>query len=189
MSTTTGADLLARADRLTRQLRASEVPVTRAQWETFDVTLHRLLHELVRPDVAHAVPGDPTRAALTAASAPTPTRCVPSHHRPLSTAEAARQLGHTNDWVHAQIRRGNLHAVHDGRDTYIPAAALDDRTDITPADPTDPHPLARVATTLGALADLLHDPSHQAPSSPTQARAPAPPSTSSPSAPSPPDTP
>jgi len=158
VSTTTGANLLARADRLTRQLRGSEVPVSRAQWETFDVTLHRLLHELIRPDMALPVPGDPTRTALTAAIRAYPAPLRPVHQRPLSTAEAARQLGHTSDWVHAQIRRGNLHAVHDGRDTYIPAAAPDDRTDITPADPTDPHPVARIAATLGALADLIHDP-------------------------------
>ena len=157
MSTTTGADLLAHADRLTRQLRVSEVPVTRSQWETFDVTLHRLLHELVRPDMAPAVPGDPTRLALSAAVRAYPDPLRPVVHRPLSPSEAAQQLGQTTAWVHAQIRRGNIHAIHDGRDTHIPATALASRSDITPADPTDPHPLARVAATLGALADLLHD--------------------------------
>ena len=158
MSTTTGADLLAHADRLTRQLRASEVPVTRVAVGD----LRR--HPAPAPPRARPPRPGPRRPRATRPgqpwpppSAPTPTRSAPSHHRPLSPREAAQQLGQTTAWVHAQIRRGNLHAVHDGRDTYIPAEALDTRSDITPAAPTDPHPLARLATTLGALADLLHD--------------------------------
>ncbi len=157
MSTTTGADLLARADRLTRQLRASEVPVSREQWERFDVTLHRLLHEIVGPGAAHVRLHDPARAALATVSSAYPSPLRPPAPRPLRPTEAARQLARTDGWVRRQIRHGNLHVVRDGRDTYLPATEVDTRTDITPADPTDPHPLARLATTLGALADLAHE--------------------------------
>ena len=188
MSTTTGADLLAHADRLTRQLRVSEVPVTRSQWETFDVTLHRLLHELVNHDPAHVSSTDPNLPALAAAVHAYPQPLRPVQDRPLSPREAAQQLGQTTAWVHAQIRRGNLHAVHDGRDTYIPARPS------TPAATSPPPPPPTPTPSPGSPPPSVRSPTSSTTTPtghpfPPKATAPERPCTSSPSAPSPPDTP
>ena len=43
MSTTTGADLIARADRLARELVRCDHPVDTALWESFDTTTYRLM--------------------------------------------------------------------------------------------------------------------------------------------------
>jgi len=49
VSTTTAADLVSRADLLLRELRNSTDPVSLAEWESFDVTAYRLLHQMVGP--------------------------------------------------------------------------------------------------------------------------------------------
>ena len=152
MSTTTGTDLLGRADRLTRQLRSSQVPVTRAQWETFDVTLRRVLFELCGPNAFRIPRCDPARAELETIGDTYPTPLRPTGHPTLSSAEAALVLKGTNDWVHRPVRHTTLHLV---RDAGALGVGPDPRADITPSDPTDPHPLARLSVTLGALADLI----------------------------------
>ena len=53
-----------------------------------------------------------------------------------------------------RIHRGDVEATVTGHTYAIESRVLDRRTDIAPADPTDAHPLARLSTTLGALADM-----------------------------------
>ena len=67
MSTTTALDLLALADVQIRHLRGTDLAATSAQWESFDVTLHRLLLELAGPDAGYVRTEDPSRNALTMA--------------------------------------------------------------------------------------------------------------------------
>ena len=55
------------------------------------------------------------------------------------------------------VRRGGLRAVKDGDGFRFASSSIDDRPDIRPADPTDPHPLARASCALGAMADLIRD--------------------------------
>jgi hypothetical protein len=156
VSVTTAADLLIRAHRLAIELRDSHDPVTLQQWERFDVTLHRALHESLGADASYVPRGDPSRHTLLSAIRAYPAPLRPPADIPLTPAQAARVLNITERRVHRQIRAGHLKAVHDGDAVALQARDLDKRPDITPADPTDLHPLARVAVTLGALADQLH---------------------------------
>lgn len=155
MSTTTAAELLAHADLLTRHLRDSGAPITRQQWATFDVTVHRLMFELIGPGAMHT-PGT-TRTAL----APTLTvfRSYPEASRhpvntQLSLKQAEALASKPRDYFRREVQRGNLHAVHDGGAYLVNTRDLDTNPDITPADFSDPHPLARIACSLGAAADL-----------------------------------
>ena len=156
MSTTTAADLLSRADLLVRELRNSTDPVSLAEWERFDITAYRLLHELVGPGR-----GDDRTAVLAHAAVvrvlqnyPTPLR-PPVGATTYSTRQAAQFLGLPREGVLHRIHRGHLPATTDGRSYAIAATDLDRRTDLGPADPSDPHPLPRLSCTFGALADLL----------------------------------
>jgi hypothetical protein len=155
MSTTSAADLLAHADLLTRQLRNSEVPITSQQWATFDVTVHRLMFELVGPGVLHE-PGMP-RTAL----APT-LKVFRSYPEPLrhpvntqlSLRQAAALTSKPEDFLRRRVQHGNLHVVRDVGINLVNTRDLDRDPDVTPADLGDPHPLARIACALGAAADL-----------------------------------
>jgi excisionase family DNA binding protein len=157
VSTTTAADLLSRADLLVRELRNSTDPVSLAEWERFDITAYRLLHELVGPGRT----GD-DRTAVQAHAAvvrvlqnyPTPLR-PPVGATTYSTRQAAQFLGLPREGVLHRIHRGDIPATTDGRSYAIAATDLDRRTDLGPADPSDPHPLPRLSCTFGALADLL----------------------------------
>lgn len=157
MSTTTAADLLSRADLLVRELRNSTDPVSLAEWERFDITAYRLLHELVGPGRT----GDDRTAVLAHAglvrvlqSYPTPLR-PPVGGTTYSTRQAAQLLGLPREGVLHRIHRGDIPATTDGRSYAIAATDLDRRTDLGPADPINPHPLPRLSCTFGALADLL----------------------------------
>lgn len=156
MSTTTATDLLGRAHRITRHLRDSREPVTSTQWESFDVALHRALHEIVGADAAYVTRDDPQYLPLMSGIRAYPAPLRPPADIPLTPIQAARLLNITQQALHRQIQRGNLRVVRDGDVISINARDLDQRPDITPADPTDPHPLARLAVTLGAFADLMH---------------------------------
>lgn len=156
MSTTSAADLLDRAHRIARRLRDSREPVTTAQWERFDVTLHRALHETVGADAAYVTRRDPHYLTLMSAIRACPAPLRPPADIPWTPSQAARLLDVNQQSVYRQIRRGTLHVVRDGDAVVINTATLDRRPDITPADPTDPHPLAQLAVTLGAFADLAH---------------------------------
>lgn len=161
MSTTTASDLLDRADRLTRDLRASTDPVSAAQWEPFDIAFHRVLHEIVGVDAAYVPRHDPQLLALTSAIRSYPAPLRPPADIPLTPMQAARMLDITRQAVYRRIRAGKLHVVRDGIDMAVHARDLDTRPDLTPGDPADPHPMTRLGVTLGALADLLHG-AHQA---------------------------
>ena len=157
MSTPTAAALLAVADRRARNLITSEDPVTLAQWEAFDDTLYRLLHTLVGPGRQITPREDSvSRDILTTfRSYPTPIR--PARGETYSLHEAARLQGLPVNRVAARVRRGQIdtHTLRTGRRAWIiDADQLDTRTDVTPASAADPHPLARLSVSLGALADL-----------------------------------
>ncbi len=157
MSTTTALDLLAHADLLTRELRRTTTPVTRAQWNTYDATLHRLLLEIAGLNAFHVRPGDPSRAPMHQAmrSYPQPL------HAPIGTTltieQAAPFLGYQPSTVRNLVRHGGLPATFEDGAYQIKTDDLPAEPDTHPADPTDPHPLARVSCALGAMADLLHE--------------------------------
>lgn len=157
MSTTTAADLVRRADLLVRELRNTTDPVSLAEWERFDVTAYRLLHQLVGPGRAD----DERTAVLARAQLVRVLQSYPAPLRPpvgattYSTRQAAQFLGLAREGVLHRIHHGDIPATTDGRSYGIAAIDLDRRTDLGPADPTDPHPLPRLSCTFGALADLL----------------------------------
>lgn len=160
---TTVQDLLERAQTITRQLLSTRDPVSLARWEAFDQTLYRLLSELLTRRAVGA--GLVDRAALplydTVKTYPTPLAAIPdaSEH---TLADAARLTGVNRSTLRARILRGQIPATRTPDGWRIPHHGLDLRTDLRPADPTDPHPLARLAVTLGALHDVIqqhqHDP-------------------------------
>ena len=157
MSTTSAADLVSRADLLVRELRNTTDPVSLAEWERFDVTAYRLLHQLVGPgraDDDRAVVRAHAQLVRVLQSYPTPLR-PPVGTTIYSTRQAAQFLGLHREGILHRIHRGDIPATTDGRSYGIAATDLDRRTDLGPADPTDPHPLPRLSCTFGALADLL----------------------------------
>ena len=157
MSTTTALELLEQADLLTRQLRKVDVPTTTAQWESFDVTLHRLLLELIGTDAGHVRTADPSWRALNLAIRSYPTPLRPPVDTQLTPAHAAHYLEVSRSGVRDAIRFGRLRSVKEGGVNLVDSRDIDTRPDIRPADPTDRHPLSRIACHLGALADLVHD--------------------------------
>lgn len=158
MSITTAATLLERADRLTRQLSADAHEVSQIQWEQFDNTVYRTLHELIgagRADAAYTYrSSNPLLQALRAY--PAPLRLPPE--RTYSIDFAAQLMDLSRRQVRDRIRQRNLHAVKEGDQYVLTTHSLhaDDR-DIAPADPTEPHPIARLSVTLGAFADLVSE--------------------------------
>ena len=115
MSTTTAADLLDRADRLTRALREPTDPVSAAHWEPFDISFHRVMHEIVGADAAFVPRHDPQLLALTSAIRSYPAPLRPPADIPLTPMQAARMLDITPaQAVYRRIRAGNLHVVRDG---------------------------------------------------------------------------
>ena len=155
MTTTSAADLLAHASILTRQLRDSEAPITGPQWATFDVTVHRLMLELIGGGALYTQgrtnrPSAPALAVFR--SYPEPLRYPVDTQ--LSAKEAAVLASRRPEYFRRKIQHGNLHAVRDGGAYLINTRDLDQNHDIAPADYSDPHPLARISCTLGAMADL-----------------------------------
>ena len=156
MTTTSAADLLAHASLLTRQLRDSDAPITGAHWATFDVTVHRLMLELIGGGALHTqgqsrTPSPPALAMFR--SYPEPLRYPVDTQ--LSAQEAAALASRRPEYFRRKIQHGNLHAVRDGGAYLINTRDLDQNPDIAPADLSDPHPLARVSCVLGAMADLV----------------------------------
>ncbi|EWT06831.1 hypothetical protein N864_16390 [Intrasporangium chromatireducens Q5-1] len=156
MSTTTGLDLLAHANVLTRQLRRTTEPVSAEQWNMFDATVHRLLLEIAGLNALHVRPGDPSRSAMHLAMQNYPRPLRAPIGASMSPEQAASFLGREGSTVRRYVKNGHLRAeVRDGR-LHLDAADIPDQVDVPPADPADPHPLAKASCALGALADLLH---------------------------------
>ncbi len=155
---TTVRDLLDRAQAITAQLLATRDPISLTQWEAFDQTLYRLLSELLARRIVGS--GLVDRPALplydTVKTYPTPLAAIPgaTEH---TLADAARLIGVNRSTLRARILRGEVPATRDRDGWRIPHHSLDLRTDLCPADPTDPHPLARLAVTLGALHDVIQE--------------------------------
>lgn len=147
MSTTTAADLLARAERLSRGLRRDESAVTLQQWAAFDVTVHRLLTELLGE---HGISVSKEHTALRAVidQYPQPLTgpvCMPrSEPQPTTRDHFERQAA-------ASTRRQHLQSIPAPAPDELLALDVEALPEIT-----DPHPMARLTCTFGALADLLH---------------------------------
>lgn len=155
MTTTTAAEILAVADRRTRDLIASDTSITLAQWEAFDDTLYRALHIIVGP--GRQLSGSDrgiTRAVITTfKDYPPPIR--PVRGETYSAVEAARLLGSPVNRVTRAIKAGQMHTQLLKRGWLIDAVELDTRPDVTPALADDPNPLPRLSVALGGLADVL----------------------------------
>ncbi len=155
---TTVADLLDRANHVTQELLQSHDRVSLHQWESFDQTLYQLLSELI--GARRVGPGPVDRAALPlydiVKSYPTPLMPARPIAAEFSPTEAARLVGVTDRTIRKSILRGDLAATRGDTGALIPAESLKLRDDVTPADAGDPHPLSRLAVTLGALTDVVH---------------------------------
>lgn len=157
MSATTAADLLARAHHLALVLRDSHDPITLTQWEQFDVTLHRVLHETLGVDGGNVRLRDPSRTVLRSAIRSFPDPLRPPAATPADRAQDARAAATSEAAPRREDASGRLRVVRDNDAAPAPHGRdRDGRSDITPADPSDPHPLARLSVTLGALADQLN---------------------------------
>jgi hypothetical protein len=154
VSTTTARDLLARAAALAKELAHYDLPVKTAAWESFDTTVYRLLREVIGParSDSGATTQARTRLLHVIHSYPTPLR--PPLDTELTAAAAARFVPWSVTQFRERIHRGDMEATVTGHTYAIESRVLDRRTDIAPADPVDAHPLARLSTTLGALADM-----------------------------------
>ncbi|HRW18614.1 MAG TPA: hypothetical protein P5181_07185 [Dermatophilaceae bacterium] len=156
MTATTARDLLNHAHTLTDDLTRSHEQVTRTHWDTFEHTLHRALHTVIRP---WALPtrGREPRAlhAIINEYPPLPRRPEARMHSP---REAAALLGvsittvmhriHTSQLPATRRTDGRFHIDHHLLDTGAPHP--------TPAAAGAPHPLARLCVTLGVFTDLMH---------------------------------
>ncbi|SDP19285.1 hypothetical protein SAMN04489867_1688 [Pedococcus dokdonensis] len=156
MSTTTGLDLINRADQLARELSRCELPVDTQLWESLDTTAYRLMRELIGPGRDDAGASTRRRAILLRVIHAYPTPVRPPLDADFSVAEARRFVTVSREVLIRRIREGEVPTHVVGGQPRIDAAHLDARTDITPTDPADPHPLARLSTTLGVLADMVN---------------------------------
>ena len=156
MSTTTGHDLINRADQLARELSRFQLPVETELWESFDTTAYRLMRELIGPGRDDAGASTRRRATLLQVIHAYPTPLRPPLDADFSVTEATRFVTVSREVLIRRIREGEVPTHVVGGQPRIDAADLDARTDITPTDPADPHPLARLSTTLGVLADMVN---------------------------------
>lgn len=156
MSTTTGRDLISRADRIARELGRCDLPVDTQLWESFDTTAYRLIRELIGPGRDDVGVRTGSRATLLQVIHAYPTPLRPPRDADFSVTEAMRFVVVSREVLIRRIREGEVptHVVNGLR--RVDAADLDSRTDITPTDAADPHPLARLSTTLGVLADMVN---------------------------------
>jgi len=155
VSTTTAAMLLMSADHLTQELGSSTQPITGRQWETFDNTVYRCLHALAGPGRKLTGHDSPATAAVVTAFHDYPTPLRPAAGQSHTPAAAARLLGVPSYRVMKDIASGALPAELVDREFRIDSEQLDRRPDLTPADTTDPHPLARLTVALGAMTDVV----------------------------------
>ena len=156
MSTTTGHDLINRADQLACELSRCALPVDTQLWESFDTTAYRLMRELIGPGRDDAGACTRSRATLLHVIHAYPTPLRPPLDADFSVNEATRFVTVSREFLNRRIRQGELPTHVVNGQPRIDAADLDARTDITPTDAADPHPLARLSTTLGVLADMVN---------------------------------
>ncbi|GAA2147777.1 excisionase family DNA binding protein [Humibacillus xanthopallidus] len=155
MTAATAAALLDRAANLTAELQHSSDPVDARRWESFDQTVYRYLTQLT-PTYPRPTRADPGALRLHAILRDYPTPLTPAADEPhYSAVEAARLTGRPARAIRREIAAGELPAIRTGTGWQIPREALHLRSDVHPARGEDPHPLARIACTLGALTDLL----------------------------------
>ncbi|MBW8732682.1 MAG: hypothetical protein JF622_17405, partial [Terrabacter sp.] len=153
--TTTASDLLARARLTLADLERSRQPVTRQQWESFDQSVYRLLHELVSGRVGWP-PADEHAVALQRAFRNYPQPLQPVGDQPDYTPrEAARFLGISEAGTRKSIQAGALLAAPTDTGYRIPRSELTLNGPIHPASSDDEHALPRLACCLGTLTDLL----------------------------------
>ena len=156
MSTTTVADLLEAARLEASRYRDARTPTSRETWECFDTTTYRLLHTIAGPVRWDGRTGTHSLAMLSQVLDSYPRPLLPAMpDADLSARETANLLGVSVSTVHSRIRAGEIPARQDRGGYAVSITAIPTRTDIRPADPLDPHPLARLSCRLGALGDLL----------------------------------
>ena len=90
MSTTTGRDLVIRADQLAREMARCELPVDTAMWESFDTTAYRLMRELIGPGREDSGACSRGRATLLQVIHAYPTPLRPPLDAEFSVTAAAR---------------------------------------------------------------------------------------------------
>ena len=156
MSTTTVADLIEAARLEASRYRDARTPTSRETWECFDTTTYRLLHTIAGPVRWDGRTGTHSLATLPQILDGYPTPLAPAFpDADLSAREAANLLGVSVSTVHSRVRAGEIPARQDRGGYAVSITAIPTRTDIRPADPLDPHPLARLSCRLGALGDLF----------------------------------
>jgi hypothetical protein len=148
--TATVNELVERVAALTHEVRASEEPVSVAQWAAFEANLYRLLAGLLGQ---HG-----TRVPRPHPAAPVLRSLVDNYPHPPQSALgtmglAPERITEIRD-SHRRRQRslhgiGKLAAVRDEDVMICPADTID-----LPA-PTERHPVARITCALGALADLV----------------------------------
>ena len=156
MSTTTVADLLEAGRLEASRYRDARTLTSREAWECFDTTTYRLLHTIAGPVRWDGRTGTHSLAMLSQVLDRYPRPLLPAMpDADLSARETANLLGVSVSTVHSRIRAGEIPARQDRGGYAVSITAIPTRTDIRPADPIDPHPLARLSCRLGALGDLL----------------------------------
>lgn len=149
MSTTTAADLLDRAYALTRDLRRSDSPPTRGQWDAFDDTVHRLLINLLGPH-GRNIPTRSERSNQLLSAALTYPQQLRDSTLAANVAPRSAKPSSFRRIRNATVQC-HLHAVN------VDGQSMPTLPDLDLPSATDPHPLARLTCTLGVLADLLVD--------------------------------
>jgi hypothetical protein len=152
---TTATDLVDQARRVLAELQQTDAPISRQQWESFDQTVYRLLHELDGA-LSGRLPSDKDVADLHQLLRDYPQPLQPVDDQPdFSIKEAARLLGTSENVVRSRIWAGALLAAPTSNGYRIPRSEVIVRRDLRPASTDDTHPIARLSCTLGALNDLL----------------------------------
>ena len=153
--TTTATDLLERARLTLADLERSRQPVSMQQWESFDQSIYRLLHELVSARVGWS-PADAHTVALHRAFRDYPQPLQPVGDQPDYTPrEAARFLGISEAAARKSIRAGALLAPPRTPATASLEASSRSTGPSTPHRATTTTHSRDSACTVGALTDLL----------------------------------
>jgi len=152
---TTATDLIDRARCILTEFQQTEAPITQEQWEAFDQTVYRLLHELDRAVTGWLTCEDAaTQLHHVVRNYPRPLQ--PVDDRPdFSTSEAAQLLGTSANAIRKRINAGTLLAAPTGNGYRVPRTEITASGNVAPGSTEDRHAIARLSGTLGALNDLL----------------------------------